>query len=137
MFVDDFVRSFTANKRKSQASVDAAEINTPVLGAALARKHSDVIHQVMPQCSLFLCGTIYRDLINLQNIDPSKIPEVLEERGANLIQDHLMHIVDFAKGNKEKADRSWPVLLKSNTFFTHINAYLAGIRKQGDGHQPN
>jgi hypothetical protein len=127
-FVDDFVRSFTANKRKSQASVDMTEINTPVLGASLATKHSDIIHQVMPQCSLFLCGTIYRDLVNLQNVEPSKIPETLQERGTGIVQEHLMHIVDFAKGNKDKADRSWPVLLKSNTFFTHIMAYLAGIR---------
>jgi hypothetical protein len=127
-FVDEFIRSYTTNKRKSQAGVNAAEIDAPILGEALAKKHGDVIHQVMPQCSLFLCGTLYRDLVSLQDFQPSKIPDTLKERGVALIREHLMYVIDFAKNNRDKADRSWPVLLKSNTFFTHIMAYLAGIR---------
>ncbi|MHC2394559.1 hypothetical protein [Bradyrhizobium liaoningense] len=49
-----------------------------------------------------------------------------------LIRAHLLHIIDFAKNNKDKADKSWPVLLKSNAFFNHINhitAYVAGVAK--------
>lgn len=47
-----------------------------------------------------------------------------------LIQEHLGLIVEYAKKNKDKADRSWPTLLKSNTFFGYITAYLAGVRKK-------
>jgi AIPR protein len=128
-FVDDFVRIFTGIRRKAQASGDMTSIYEPALGRELSRRHSDVIHQVMPQCSLFVCGTIFKDLTEMRQKDPSTIPDVLSTEGAVLIQRHLLHIIDFAKGNKDKADKSWPVLLKSNAFFSHVIAYLAGIHR--------
>jgi hypothetical protein len=70
VFVDDFVAEFTAVRRRSQANADITEIYAPVLGRVLAGRHNDVIHQVMPQCSLFLCGTIYRDLVTLKHACP-------------------------------------------------------------------
>lgn len=132
-FVEDFVRKFAAIRRKAQASDNLQVAYEPVLGKALAARHSDVIHQVMAQCSLFLCGTIFKDLVDLQKKDPSSIPTFLNERGSALVQAHLLHIIDYAKSNKDKADRSWPVLLKSNAFFTYITAYLAGIHLGGKG----
>jgi len=36
--------------------------------------------------------------------------------------------MDYAKNNPDKADRSWPVLLKSNPFFLLVMAYIQGIR---------
>ena len=83
----------------------------------------------MAQCSLFLCGTLFKDIVDFQGEDPSRIPALLEKTGSALVQEHLCHIIDYAKSNQDKADRSWPVLLKSNAFFTYITAYLAGIRK--------
>jgi hypothetical protein len=127
--VDEFVRKFTSNRRKAQASGDIKAIYEPILGKALSERHSDVIHQVMPQCSLFLCGTIYKDLVEIQRKDPKTITAILESEGVVLIRSHLLHIIDYAKDNKDKADKSWPVLLKSNTFFNHITAYLAGVAK--------
>jgi hypothetical protein len=124
-----FVRKFSGIRRKVQASDELQTVYEPILGKELAAKHSDVIHQVMAQCSLFLCGTIFKDLVDIQKRDPSSILDVLAAEGSLLIQTHLLHIIDYAKNNKDKADRSWPVLLKSNAFFTYITAYLAGIRK--------
>ena len=128
-FVDEFVRKFSAIRRKVQASDDIKAAYKPVLGEQLAAQHSDVIHQVMAQCSLFLCGTLFKDLVELQGKDPSAIPDELQRAGSQLIQEHLLYILDYARKNKDKADRSWPVLLKSNQFFVFITAYLAGIRK--------
>jgi hypothetical protein len=128
-FVDEFVRKFAAIRHRLQAADNIQLAYEPVLGKDLAHRHRDVIHQVMPQCSLFLCGTIYKDLVDLWERDPADIPTLLQEKGSGLIQEHLLRIIDYAKSNKDKADRSWPVLLKSNTFFGHITAYLAGIRQ--------
>ncbi len=139
-FVDDFVRKFSAIRRKVQASDDIKAAYTPVLGDQLAAQHSDIIHQVMAQCSLFLCGTLFKDLVELQGKDPSELPEILSTGGSRLIQEHLLCILDYAGKNKDKADRSWPVLLKSNQFFVFIMAYLAGIRKvavPGNGSSPS
>ena len=94
----------------------------------MAEEHSDVIHQVMPQCSLFICGTIFKDLVELQGNGPPSIPGILQDRGIEIVREHLSRIVVYAKKNKNKADRSWPVLLKSNAFFGHVTAYLTGIR---------
>lgn len=126
--VDEFAHQFSAIRRKLQKGDDLKAAYAPLLGKAVASKHDDVIHQVMPQCSIFLCGTIFKDLVE-QKVDPATIPDVLMKRGFDLICEHLMHIVDFAKNNRDKADKSWPSLLKSNTFFGHITAYISGIRQ--------
>ena len=137
--VDDFVRKFAAIRHKLQASDNIQAAYEPALGKLLARRHSDVIHQVMAQCSLFLCGTIFKDLVDLRRNAASLIPGILKDEGTALIQEHLLHIIDYAKSNKDKADRSWPVLLKSNTFFNYITAYLAGVRGSPtvSGSRPN
>jgi hypothetical protein len=128
-FVDDFVRKFSSVRRKLQASDDLVAAYEPLLGHEVANNYKDVIHQVLPQCALFLCGTIYKDLVDFQKKDPSEIPKLLSKEGHALIQSHLLNILNYAKNNKSKADKSWPVLLKSNAFFSYICAYLEGIRK--------
>jgi hypothetical protein len=66
--------------------------------------------------------------VDFQKKDPSEIPKLLQENGRALIQEHLLHILSYARKNKSKADKSWPVLLKSNAFFGFVTAYLEGIR---------
>jgi hypothetical protein len=130
-YVDDFVRRFSGihRKVKSHPPDKIREAYRPVLGEAISAGHSGVIHQVMAQCSLFLCGTIFRDLAENQKRDVSSIPPFLATDGSPLIQMHLLRILEFAKDNKDKADGSWPVLLKSNAFFNYVSAYISGIRK--------
>src|SRR5665213_192605 len=130
-YVDDFVRKFSGIHRKAVASGTLKEAHLPILGEDLASRYGDSIHQVMAQCSLFLCGTIFKDLAELQSKDPSSIPETLNQKGSILIREHLLHILDYAKTHKDKANKSWPTLLKSNVFFDNIMAYLGGIRKAG------
>jgi len=129
VFVDDFVKEFSIVHRKFQAASDIVDAYRQVLGDELAEAHSEYIHQVMPQCSLFICGTLFKDLTELQKRAAREIPDILRERGKPMIREHILHTVEFAKQNRDKADRSWPVLLKSNPFFNHIMAYLAGIRR--------
>lgn len=129
-YIDDFLRPFAGLYRKSQklSSGDAGRILATLLGDSLVSRHKDMVHQVVPQCSLFLCGTVFVGLVEYQQIPPERISEELKQRGRVIIQEHLMHIIDFFKQNKDKADRSWPVLLKSNAFFGHVTAYIFGVR---------
>jgi len=127
-FVDDFVRKFSSIRRKLQASDNIVAAYEPLLGPDLAKGYKDVLHQVLPQCSLFLCGTIYKDLVDFQKKNPSEIPSLLEKNGRELIREHLLNLLNYAKNNKSKADKSWPVLLKSNAFFGFVTAYIEGIR---------
>ena len=86
-FVDSFVRRFAGIRRKLQAADDVEAAYAPVIGATLAAFPD--IHQVIPQCSLFICGTVYRDCVELQGNASSSIPAILEQRGNALIQDIL------------------------------------------------
>ena len=126
LLVDSFVRRFAGIRRRLQAADDIQAAYAPVIGSRLSSFPD--IHQVIPQCSLFLCGTLYKDLVQMQGNTPSSIPNILEQHGEALIREHLCLVVEFAKNNKDKADRSWPTLLKSNTFFNYFTAYLMGIR---------
>lgn len=128
-FVDDFVRKFSAIRRKTQNPEKLQVAYELILGKDLSTHYGDVIHQVMAQCALFLCGTIFEDLVKFQNRDFPLIPALLATQGSLLVQEHLLYILDYAAKNQDKANRSWPVLLKSNTFFTFITAHLSGIRK--------
>ena len=128
IYVEDFVRRFAGVHRKLQASDDLETAYKPLLGGALAENHKDVIHQAMAQCSLFVCGTLFKDLAEFQKIDPVSIPDLLKTDGSRLIQEHLRYTIEYAKNNKDKAGGSWPVLLKSNTFFGFVTAYIQGIR---------
>lgn len=130
--VDDFVKLFALVRRKFQLSSNPDDY-LMLLGTYLSEKHHDVIHQVMPQCSLFLCGTIFKDLTERQKKKYTEIPEILETAGSDIIQTYLAEIIDYAKGNKDKADKSWPVLLKSNSFFNYVTAYQAGIHSKSLG----
>ena len=125
--VDDFVRRFWRVRRKIQDGDDVASAYTPVVGPTLAAV--PYISQVVPQCSLFVCATMYMDLVNLQGNQATDMPAILDQRGDDVIREHLGLIVDYAEKNRDKADQSWPTLLKSNSFFSHIAAHLSEIRR--------
>ena len=125
-YIDEFIRK--VNKTKAQSSQPLIETYRGILGDAIADRHSDKVHQVLPQCAIFVCGTIFRDLTALQGNSYSCIPSILSNRGEAIICEHLLHIMDYAKNNPDKADKSWPVLLKSNPFFLLVMAYIQGIR---------
>lgn len=127
-YVDEFVREFARVHRRMQANENPQAVYEPVIGERLASIQD--IHQVIPQCSLFICGTIFRDLVDFQGHPPTQIPQILSQRGRTTIQEHLCLVVEYANHNKDKADRSWPTLLKSNSFFNYVVAYLQGIRKK-------
>ena len=128
VFVDDFVKKFSSIRRRLQASDDLAAAYEPILGKSLAEESKESIHQVLPQSSLFLCGLLYKDSVDFLGVGASDIPGALARNGQEIIQDLLRHILNYAKKNKDKANKSWPVLLKSNAFFTYVCAYLQGVR---------
>ena len=127
-FVDSFVRRFAGIRRRLQAPDEVEAAYAPVIGATLSAFPD--VRQVIPQCSLFICGTVYRDLVEFQGNAPSAIPTILEQHGEALIREHLGLVVEYATNNKADADQSWPTLLKSHTFFNSITAYLSGFRKK-------
>lgn len=125
--VDDLVRRFARIRRRLQERDDVQQAYTPVIGGQLAAYRD--IHQVIPQCSLFVCGVLYRDLVGIREKSFSSIPGILERVGDELLQEYLGLVVKYARENEDRADRSWPTLLKSNAFFGFVTSYLVDVRE--------
>jgi len=126
--VDEFVRQYTAIKRKYPRVANDKNAYRTLLGDAIVDEHAMEVQQVMPQCALFVCGTIFRDLRDFKKMNVADIPSLIQNMWPKIVREHLYYIMAFARQNQEKADRSWPVLLKSNTFFGHVISYIQGIR---------
>ena len=125
-FVDEFVKRFAKARRRMRESDSVQEVYAPVVGPELAMFRD--IHQVVPQCSLFVCGLLYKDLVEIQDKPFPTIPDILEDEGDGRIQELLRLVVDYSRKNEDKADRSWPTLLKSNAFFGLVSSYLVEAR---------
>jgi hypothetical protein len=127
--VDEFVRTFMAQKRRKDRVEDWEGEYRALLGDSIVNEFLGEIDQVVPQSAVFLCGTVFQDLTKLRGMPYGGIPNDLQESGKDLIQTHLFYILEYAKKNPQQKNKSWPSLLKSMTFFTNVMAYLGGIRK--------
>jgi hypothetical protein len=132
--VDSFVKRFSACKRKRDKAPDWESHYESLLGNDIVRNFAEEIDQVMPQCAIFVCGTVFRDFCDFQRRDPSELPHFLGGEGDSIIREHLCHILICAKRNKSRANKSWPALLKSNSFFERVCAYIEGIRAAPSTH---
>ena len=88
-----------------------------ILAGSLVTKHSNVLDQVIPQSSVFLCGILFEEQVTLLRKDPNEVLRILEKGNTELIIKKLELLIDFAKQNPKLADKSWPTLLKSQPFF--------------------
>lgn len=129
---DSFVKRFSTKKRRKDRVENWKTDYSELLGSKIVEEFPDDVDQVMPQCSVFLCATIFRDFKEFLHKDPSELPGHLQENGDKLIREHLYYILMYARENKSRAGKSWPVLLKSNSFFERVCSYVQGIRG-GDG----
>jgi hypothetical protein len=89
----------------------------------LIPSESDLLHQVIPQSSLFLCSLIYWKHIDLNG---KSINGLIEQLDSNFdIQiDALTDIVGFSRDFPKKISKAWPWLLKSQEFFDDVKLYL-------------
>ena len=124
--VDEFVRRFLRIRNRERQGYKVEVEYQELLGTELSSVPD--ISQIIPQCALFICGTLHKDLVDLRRNEAAKVSGILEEIGEEIIREHLRLIVEFAEKDREKADQSWPTLLKSNTFFGHITSYLSDVR---------
>ena len=89
-------------------------------------KHSDSVDQVIPQSGIFLCAIVFEEFHLLKGMEPQSIINLLSDEGSAVLSEIIEWIIDYTKTNPEIADKSWPTLLKSQTFFTFFVSYLQG-----------
>lgn len=129
--IDDFVKEFNKRKHRKDRMGDWQKDYMELLSESLVTKHGDVLDQVIPQSSVFLCGILFEEQVVLLGKDPDDVLRTLKKGHTEFIPVKLELLIDFAKQNPKLADKSWPTLLKSQTFFDHFASYLKGRSATG------
>lgn len=120
------MKQFMTRKRRKDRVEDWRVDYKALLGDNLVDNHLDVIDQVIPQSSVFLCGLAYEERVRILEFDFDDIISTLEGENFDILKDHLLILIQYAKGNAELT-KSWPTLLKSQSFFDNVSSYMKGL----------
>ncbi len=126
--VQNFVDEFGKLKRKRSKMENWQMEYAKLLGRDLVPVHSDLLHQMIPQSSLFLCALVYWKHVDLNERPVDELIEHLEldfEFQINALRD----IIEFGKDKPERIFRAWPTLLRSQEFFDEVREYLNNARQ--------
>lgn len=123
--VDDFVKQFMTRKRRRARVENWYEDYVELLGENLMSQHKDVIDQVIPQSSIFVSAILFEEQVRILDGTAEDLLSELDEDVQPII-DKLSIVIDYAKENPQIANKSWPTLLKSQTFFENVVSYLKG-----------
>lgn len=123
--IDAFVEEFGKLKRRKSTGIDWMQEYSSLLGTEVVKNHSDVIDQVIPQCAVFVSSLLFWKYTVLQKQSADALLTDLDKR-VDIIAEALKSMIDFAKSNPGNATKSWPTLLKSQTFFNNVVAYETG-----------
>jgi hypothetical protein len=123
--VSNFVKQFMKRKRRKERVGDWKKDYTELLGDPLVSNHGEVIDQVIPQSAIFLTAIIYQ--IEVITLDRSIDEVVAELVGGDysLLTNCLDQLISFAEDDQDSS-KSWPTLLKSQTFYENFVSFLRG-----------
>lgn len=124
--IEAFVKQFMARKRRKDRVENWREDYKSLLGDPLVDKHVEVVEQVVPQSAVFLSGLAYEEWVRLRNRDINKLISALDAGSTEILRRHLLLLIDYAKSNPNLT-KSWPTLLKSQSFFDNVSSYLKGL----------
>jgi AIPR protein len=125
--VNEYVRQFKVRKRRKDRVEDWRADYKSLLGAAIMKKHSAVLDQVIPQSAIFLSAIVFEEWVNIRKSALEDVLAQLEARDYSILNEKIEQIIDFAKREEEtKEAKSWPTLLKSQTLFDNFASFLLG-----------
>jgi hypothetical protein len=125
-FVDLFVNQFMTRKRKKARVENWKEDYKSLLGSTLVDKYEDRIDQVIPQSAVFLCAILFEEHVRIKSMPADRLIQDLSRASDTSIQDLLSHIIEQGLTHPEASSKSWPTLLKSQTFFELVSTFLRG-----------
>jgi hypothetical protein len=123
--IAEYVKQFMLRKRRKDRTSDWAEDYRGLLGDSLLAKHSDIIDQVVPQCAVFITAVVFEEQIYLNGKLVSDLLKLPESEIFSVINRHMEQIIDLVKQDSRLA-KSWPTLMKSQSFFETYSAFLKG-----------
>lgn len=114
--VNDYVRQFMARKRRRDRVENWQSEYDVLLGPSLVSRHLALLDQVIPQSAIFLTAAVFDLRVMIQQKAITETIEELERREFGVLNELVEQSIDFAAGNVAFS-KSWPTLLKSQTFF--------------------
>ena len=130
IYINDYVKTFGAMKRRKSRVDDWHAEYQQFLGDAVFDNFGDIIDQVVPQSAVFLSSVLFEKYTKIQQKGTEELLSDLNNNSQTIINNALSIILNFARNNPEIANKSWPTLLKSQTFFNHICSYLSGLEER-------
>jgi hypothetical protein len=127
---DVYVKNFGALKRRKSRVDNWEEEYRQFFPDDFFEEYSGIIDQVIPQSSVFLTAVIFERYIRIRGKDIDELLIEFESVPQEIILDTLSLILRFAKNNPDIANKSWPTLLKSQSFFSHVCSYIKGLEEQ-------
>lgn len=124
--VQNFVDEFGKLKRKKMTKEKWTEEFGRLLGNNLIPAHFNILYQVIPQSSLFICALIYWKYVELNGKPLTELIEQLES-SFDIHNNILKDIIEFSENKPEEITKAWPWLLKSQEFFIKVKAHLKEI----------
>jgi hypothetical protein len=126
--VNEYVRQFMARKRRKERVENWKKDLAEILGEKLVSEHADVLDQVIPQSAVFLAALVFDLRVVAQKLS---VESLLGELGSNhnLLNELIHRLIDIGKAQRGTS-RSWPTLLKSQSFFENVASLARGKAAQ-------
>ena len=128
--VDVYVKNFGALKRKKSRIDNWEEEYRQFFSEMFFDEYREIIDQVVPQSSVFLTAAIFERCIRVREKNIDELLIEFESNPKEIILNTLSVILRFARNNPDIANKSWPTLLKSQTFFSHVCSYIKGLEEK-------
>ena len=119
-----------AKKRRKDRVADWQEDYRSLLGTEIVNEFSTTIDQMIPQSGVFICGTLYQEWLIAVARDP-KLESILPPAADDASVLHsILSILRYGRDNPNIANKGWPSLLKSKSFFDSFVDSMKSKAKQ-------
>ncbi len=126
--VDQYIKQFGALKRRK--TKDNTVVYDHFFSEKFLNSYGDMVDQAIPQSAVFLTAIIFELHIKIREEAEAGLIKELHSNKAKIVENCLSLVFTFALKNPSIANKAWPNLLKSQSFFTHVCSYIAGIEQQ-------
>jgi hypothetical protein len=124
---DTYVKRFGSLKRRRGSSENGKKEYMDFFSEEFFEEHQGRIDQVIPQCAVFLAAIMFEWHTRLRKQKVDDLIAEVECDARVTVEESLIAILRFAEKNPNIANKSWPTLLKSQAFFTHVCSYIIGL----------
>jgi hypothetical protein len=120
-----FVKEFMKRKRRKERVENWEDDYSEFLGRETVERHGVVLDQVIPQSAIFLIAASFEEAVVLQGKDIDLFISDLTSDGNAMLVNIIDSTIRFAAGDP-RWSRSWPTLLKSQSFFENYFSFRRG-----------